>query len=117
MILTAQEVSTLQAQAGKTDPATREKILQLIEVDKIDRCKQSFVAFATAMWPVFISGKHHQIMAEAFERVAAGTLKRLIINMPPRHTKSEFASFLLPDRKSTRLNSSHVSESRMPSSA
>ena len=48
------------------------------------------------MWPGFISGKHHQIMANAFERVAAGTLKRLIINMPPRHTKSEFASYLLP---------------------
>jgi predicted phage terminase large subunit-like protein len=35
-------------------------------------------------------------MADAFERVASGDLKRLIINMPPRHTKSEFASFLLP---------------------
>jgi predicted phage terminase large subunit-like protein len=35
-------------------------------------------------------------MAEAFERVANGTCKRLIINMPPRHTKSEFASYLLP---------------------
>jgi predicted phage terminase large subunit-like protein len=48
------------------------------------------------MWPGFISGKHHQIMADAFERVASGDLKRLIINMPPRHTKSEFASYLLP---------------------
>jgi predicted phage terminase large subunit-like protein len=35
-------------------------------------------------------------MAKAFERVANGELKRLIINMPPRHTKSEFASYLLP---------------------
>jgi hypothetical protein len=35
-------------------------------------------------------------MAEAFERVASGECKRLIINMPPRHTKSEFASYLLP---------------------
>jgi predicted phage terminase large subunit-like protein len=35
-------------------------------------------------------------MAKAFERVARGELKRLIINMPPRHTKSEFASYLLP---------------------
>jgi predicted phage terminase large subunit-like protein len=35
-------------------------------------------------------------MANAFERVARGELKRLIINMPPRHTKSEFASYLLP---------------------
>jgi hypothetical protein len=35
-------------------------------------------------------------MADAFERVAEGKCKRLIINMPPRHTKSEFASYLLP---------------------
>jgi len=28
--------------------------------------------------------------------VARGELKRLIINMPPRHSKSEFASFLMP---------------------
>jgi len=35
-------------------------------------------------------------MARAFEKVANGEVKRLIINMPPRHTKSEFASYLLP---------------------
>ena len=35
-------------------------------------------------------------MARAFEKVATGQCKRLIINMPPRHTKSEFASYLLP---------------------
>ena len=48
------------------------------------------------MWPSFISGRHHKDMASAFERVARGELRRLIINMPPRHTKSEFASYLLP---------------------
>jgi len=48
------------------------------------------------VWPTFISGAHHKRMAEAFERVAEGKCKRLIINMPPRHTKSEFASYLLP---------------------
>jgi predicted phage terminase large subunit-like protein len=48
------------------------------------------------MWPAFIEGRHHKIMAEAFEKIARGELKRLIINMPPRHTKSEFASYLLP---------------------
>jgi len=72
------------------------KVRQLLELDRIERCKESYLYFVTQMWPGFISGKHHQIMAEAFERVAAGTLKRLIINMPPRHTKSEFASYLLP---------------------
>jgi len=73
-----------------------EKIAQLLHADKIERCKENFLPFVREMWPVFISGRHHQIMAEAFERVAAGELKRLIINMPPRHTKSEFASFLFP---------------------
>jgi hypothetical protein len=48
------------------------------------------------MWPEFISGRHHAKIAKAFERVAQGKTKRLIINMPPRHTKSEFASYLLP---------------------
>ena len=35
-------------------------------------------------------------MAKAFDDIANGKLKRLIINMPPRHTKSEFASHLFP---------------------
>ena len=55
-----------------------------------------FMSFVKKVWPTFIGGKHHDIMANAFERVASGEIKRLIINMPPRHTKSEFASYLLP---------------------
>jgi predicted phage terminase large subunit-like protein len=35
-------------------------------------------------------------IAEKFNDIANKKIKRLIINMPPRHTKSEFASFLLP---------------------
>ena len=56
----------------------------------------NYLNFVQEMWSAFIHGKHHEIMAEAFEKVARGELKRLIINMPPRHTKSEFASYLLP---------------------
>ena len=54
------------------------------------------MAFVNQVWPSFINGAHHQKMAKAFERVAHGQCKRLIVNMPPRHTKSEFASYLLP---------------------
>jgi predicted phage terminase large subunit-like protein len=35
-------------------------------------------------------------MADAFERIEKGELKRCIINLPPRHTKSKFASVLFP---------------------
>ena len=47
--------------------------------------------FVRAMWAEFIDGDHHKQMAAAFDEIASGKLKRLIINMPPRHTKSEFA--------------------------
>jgi predicted phage terminase large subunit-like protein len=48
------------------------------------------------VWPDFIEGYHHKKIADKFNQLAEGKIKRLIINMPPRHTKSEFASFLLP---------------------
>jgi predicted phage terminase large subunit-like protein len=54
------------------------------------------MSFVKRVWPEFIEGKHHQRIAEKFNELAEGKIKRLIINMPPRHTKSEFASFLLP---------------------
>jgi len=60
------------------------------------RGQENFMDFVKVMWPGFIHGRHHEIMAKKFEEIASGKLKRLIINMPPRHTKSEFASFLLP---------------------
>jgi predicted phage terminase large subunit-like protein len=72
---------------------------QLFKLEKLkDRelCQEKFIKFVERVWPTFISGAHHKRMADAFERVANGTCKRLIINMPPRHTKSEFASYLLP---------------------
>jgi predicted phage terminase large subunit-like protein len=61
-----------------------------------EKGQTNFMAFVKAMWPAFIHGRHHAVMAKKFEEIAAGKLKRLIINMPPRHTKSEFASYLLP---------------------
>ena len=63
---------------------------------QMERGQENFMDFVKVMWPGFIHGRHHAIMAKKFEEIASGKLKRLIINMPPRHTKSEFASFLLP---------------------
>ena len=58
--------------------------------------QDDFLSFVQSVWPGFIYGRHHALMAQKFEDIANGKSKRLIINMPPRHTKSEFASFLLP---------------------
>ena len=70
--------------------------LRLAQLERLEACHANFLDFVKTMWPEFITGRHHQIIAEKLERVAAGELKRLIVNMPPRHTKSEFASFLFP---------------------
>jgi len=71
--------------------------LNLLEKLKDREMAQTkFMPFVKRVWPTFIHGRHHEKMATAFERVASGEIKRLIINMPPRHTKSEFASYLLP---------------------
>ena len=71
-------------------------LLELENAKEKEASRTDFLTFVRKMWPAFIAGKHHEIMADAFERVANGELKRLIVNMPPRHTKSEFASFLFP---------------------
>lgn len=47
--------------------------------------KSDFMAYVNYVWPNFIHGRHHEKMAKAFEEVADGKVKRLIINMPPRH--------------------------------
>jgi len=74
-----------------------QELLEELESRKgAERARVHFMEFVSRVWPNFINGAHHVKMARAFERVANGTCKRLIINMPPRHTKSEFASYLLP---------------------
>ena len=66
------------------------------ELHERDKLQSEFMEFVRHVWPSFIGGSHHKIFAEKLERVAKGELKRLIVNMPPRHTKSEFASYLFP---------------------
>jgi len=97
--ISLRDIETLIS-AGKlseSDLRVLEAQLNKLEKMKYRELSQTrFIKFVEAVWPSFISGRHHQRMADAFERVANGTCKRLIINMPPRHTKSEFASYLLP---------------------
>ena len=85
--------------SGLSESDLRDLNLRLQKLEKLksqEVCKERFIKFVKRVWPTFVDGRHHVRMAAAFERVARGEVKRLIINMPPRHTKSEFASYLLP---------------------
>ena len=66
------------------------------EKKKQDTIQTDFLSFVKHVWPDFIEGSHHKRIADKFNKLASGEIKRLIINMPPRHTKSEFGSYLLP---------------------
>lgn len=94
------DLSPYANRLGELAPEELDRVKALLDrihaMEEKDKAQSDFMAFVKKVWPNFIEGSHHKIMADAFNRVAQGKLKRLIINMPPRHTKSEFASYLLP---------------------
>ncbi len=82
---------------SETDKAEAVALLNRYEqLEKQDSCQNDFISFVNHMWPDFIEGRHHKIIAEKFNKIAEGKLKRLIVCLPPRHSKSEFASTFFP---------------------
>ena len=67
-----------------------------IRIATREKAQNQFMPFVHHVYENFIEGRHHRVIAEKLEKIATGELKRLIVNMPPRHSKSEFASYLMP---------------------
>ena len=97
----------------------KEYLKAYLKADQLEnkkRCHNDFLSFVKFMWEDFISGYHHKIISEKFNKLASGEINRLIVNMPPRHTKSEFASFLFPawlvghDPKLKIIQTTHTTE-------
>ena len=107
------DISKLPADIRKTF-----KQLQVLHAEKKiqNKAKNDFLSFVKCVWPDFVEGSHHRHIAEKFNQLATGEINRLIINMPPRHTKSEFASYLLPawmvgrDSKLKIIQATHTAE-------
>jgi len=96
----AVDISKIAQSINSLSESGKKEVLSLLDELSDARARVSaqddFLSFVKVVWPAFIEGGHHKIMSNAFNRIANGELKRLIINMPPRHTKSEFASHLFP---------------------
>ena len=69
--------------------ATSGKIVQ-------DVASTSFLDFIQHVYPGYMVGAHHARLAKIFEDIAAGKKKRVIVNIAPRHGKSELISYLAP---------------------
>ena len=82
-LITPQLAKKLEGASPEVKRKVAEQLKRIEEQRKIESAQTSFMGFVGHMWPAFIEGRHHKIMAEAFEKIARGELKRLIINMPP----------------------------------
>jgi predicted phage terminase large subunit-like protein len=58
--------------------------------------KDSFLDFINHVYPGYKVGPHHRKLARIFEEIANGVKKRVIVNIAPRHGKSEMISYLAP---------------------
>ena len=60
------------------------------------KARTGLVAFTEYTLPSYEAAWHHALIGDALDRVANGVIDRLMINMPPRHGKSELASRRFP---------------------
>jgi predicted phage terminase large subunit-like protein len=58
--------------------------------------KANFLDFIKHVYPDYKVGAHHARLAKLFEEIADGKRKRVIVNIAPRHGKSELISYLAP---------------------
>jgi len=58
--------------------------------------KSKFLDFIKHVYPDYKVGAHHAKLAKLFEEIAQGKRKRVIVNIAPRHGKSELISYLAP---------------------
>jgi predicted phage terminase large subunit-like protein len=58
--------------------------------------KANFLDFIKHVYPDYKVGAHHARLAKLFEEIAEGKRKRVIVNIAPRHGKSELISYLAP---------------------
>ncbi len=68
--------------------------------DEAYEMRRSFKLFAQKAWHViepgkkYVQGWHLDAIAEHLQAVIQGDIKRLLVNMPPRHGKSFLLSFI-----------------------
>ena len=81
----------------KSEQIALDKMLaELVAKEDVQVKQESFLEFAQAMDANFLVGEHHKIIARTIEKIASGELKRVIINIAPRHGKSHIMSYLFP---------------------
>ena len=100
MKITQAQIDRIKNLLPQASPDEKRRILELLDtwdaqtVQEIG--KDSLLSFADHVYPGYKVGPHHRRLAKIFEDIAAGKKKRVIVNIAPRHGKSELISYLAP---------------------
>jgi len=100
MNVTVEHIDALKNLLPTASSDEKRRILELIKVWDAQSVqflgKDSILEFADHVYPGYKVGPHHRRLAKIFEEIAAGRKKRVIVNIAPRHGKSELISYLAP---------------------
>lgn len=66
------------------------------ELARRELARRNLLDFTRYTFPAFKVNWHHELLCSYLGRFVSGEIKRLIISLPPRHTKSELVSRRLP---------------------
>ena len=98
--LTAQDIEELEKAVPTMSEKKKRRTLELIKTYKSEIVqedgKENFLDFIEHVYPGYKVGEHHEKLARIFEDIAAGKKKRVVVNIAPRHGKSELISYLAP---------------------
>ena len=92
-----QKLKSLLPQMSADEKRETEKEIDAWLASKMkDFGAADLLSFAEHVYPGYKVGPHHKRLAKIFEDIAAGHKKRVIVNIAPRHGKSELISYLAP---------------------
>ena len=98
--LTPQDILLLEKALPTMPEKDKRRAAELLKIYKAqavqDHGKESFLEFVQHVYPGYKVGPHHRRLAKIFEDIASGQKKRVIVNIAPRHGKSELISYLAP---------------------
>ena len=98
--LTPEQLTRLKDSLPTLPDKQKRRVLELLKTYDAQMTqnlgKDSFLDFVKHVYPGYKVGPHHYRLAEIFEAIARGEKKRVIVNIAPRHGKSELISYLAP---------------------
>jgi hypothetical protein len=99
-MISAEDLELLQQSLPDMSERDRQKHLLLLKQYQKEvtqkKGKVNFLDFIKHVYPDYKVGAHHARLAKLFEEIAQGKRKRVIVNIAPRHGKSELISYLAP---------------------